>query len=181
MRVIAGSARGRPLRVPKGGASRPTSDLMRGVVFDLLTALGAAWDSVLDLYAGSGALGIEALSRGARRAVFVEQDRAACRTIRENLTRLGFQEQAEVRCQPVERALRTLAGPYSIILLDPPYADPTLAATLAQVGRSGLVGPATLVVLEHSKPRPVTAVPGLVLVKQRCHGDSCVSIFRRGE
>jgi 16S rRNA (guanine966-N2)-methyltransferase len=182
MRVIGGSERGRLLRAPKTAATRPTSDLIRGVIFNLLEHEAEDWERVLDLYAGSGALGIEALSRGAAQATFVERHPAACRTIVENLRRLKLADRAEVVCQPVRHALPSLQGRYSIILLDPPYADPEVEGVLAELARSALVGPETVVVLEHSKQRdPIPEQANLRRTKLRCHGDTCVSLFRRGE
>lgn len=182
MRVIGGAARGRHLLVPKTTATRPTSDLIRGVIFNLLEQEDVVWDRVLDLYAGSGALGIEALSRGAASATFVEQHPAACRTIAENLRRLGLSDRATVLCQPVRRALPKLGDRYSIILLDPPYADPDVETVLAELAASPLVGPDTVIVLEHSRQRdPAPTDARLRRVKVRCHGDTCVSLFRRGE
>lgn len=180
--MTGGTCRGRPLLVPKTGATRPTSDLLRGVIFNLLEREAETWERVLDLYAGSGALGIEALSRGAGHATFVERHPEACRTIAENLRRLGLTDRATVRCQAVRSALATLTDPYSIIFLDPPYADPDVDAVLAELAGSPVVGPETVIVLEHSRQRdPAPAPPRLRRVTLRCHGDTCVSLFRRGE
>jgi 16S rRNA (guanine966-N2)-methyltransferase len=182
MRVIAGSARGRPLVAPKTSATRPTSDLLRGVIFNLLANEVDDLGLVLDLYAGSGALGIEALSRGAERADFVEAAPVACRAIKANLERLGFQDQARVYCQPVNRLLPKLVEPYTIVLLDPPYADPSLDAVLLQLESSPVLGPDTLVVLEHARNRTVGAgLSSLTAFKERRHGDGSVTLFRRGE
>src|SRR3990172_6608743 len=103
MRVIAGRAKGHRLAGPPSRATRPTSDLVRGAIFSALGSLGADLSRVLDLYAGSGALGIEALSRGAGWCDFVERDPAACAVIRENLRATGFDGQARVYCLSVER------------------------------------------------------------------------------
>src|SRR3989304_6215810 len=104
--VIAGRAKGPPPAAPaRGGATRPTSDLVRGAIFSALDSMGADLSRALDLYAGSGALGIEALSRGARRSDFVEKDPRACASIRQSLSKTGFEGQGEVLCLPVERAL----------------------------------------------------------------------------
>src|SRR5262252_2407171 len=107
MRVIAGKFRGRPLRAPRGLTTRPTADRAREAIFQILGDLTDL--SVLDLYAGTGALGIEALSRGARHAVFVESDAGAVRAIRENLTRLGLAGQTTLVTSTVERARPRLA------------------------------------------------------------------------
>ena len=123
MRIIAGSRKGARIFAPKGHDTRPTADRVREAAFTLLGP-GAAEDAqVLDLFAGSGAMGLEALSRGAEHATFVENDREACRTINRNLDKLGFDD-ATVLCQDVLTALRTDARQgtrYDLVLLDPPY------------------------------------------------------------
>jgi 16S rRNA (guanine966-N2)-methyltransferase len=135
---------------------------------------------VLDLYAGSGALGIEAISRGAQWCDFVEQDRAACDAIRENLRLTGFESQAHVYHLQAGRALAKLTGPYTLVLADPPYEDNTAlpllesltASCLAEEGR-------TVLVLEHSaRHDPPTNLGRLALVNSRRHGDSAISIYR---
>jgi len=124
VRVIGGEARGRPLRAPSSPAVRPTSDRVREAVFDVLSSLDVLRDaSVLDAFAGSGALGIEALSRGAASATFVDSDREAIRTIEANLGRVGFGARPGVRVVRTD-ALGFLAGArarYDVALLDPPY------------------------------------------------------------
>lgn len=123
MRVVAGSRKGHRIDVPRGVRTRPTSDRVRAAIFSILGSVEGA--RCLDLFAGSGALGIEALSRGARTCLFVERDRRACRVIRANLERLGF-EDAAVRCADVERALREEAASgrrYDLVLADPPYCE----------------------------------------------------------
>jgi 16S rRNA (guanine966-N2)-methyltransferase len=123
MRIIAGSRKGARIFAPKGLETRPTADRVREAAFNLLGP-GAAEDAqVLDLFAGSGAMGLEALSRGAARATFVESDREACRTINRNLDKLGL-EGATVLCQDALTALRADArqgARYDLVLLDPPY------------------------------------------------------------
>jgi 16S rRNA (guanine966-N2)-methyltransferase len=121
VRVIAGAWRGRPLKAPPGRDTRPTSDRVREALFSILGDVGGL--RVLDLYAGSGALGLEALSRGAARATFVESDRAACRAIDRNLAKLRLTG-ATVLCRPVEMVLAQEAAAgrkYDLVLLDPPY------------------------------------------------------------
>ncbi len=123
MRVIAGSAKGHPLSAPTGRGTRPTADRVREAVFSSLQAV-VAGSRVLDLYAGSGALGIEALSRGAVRATFVERNRAACRIIDDNLTVTRVGDRAEVVQADVRAALRRLADDgvvVDLVFLDPPY------------------------------------------------------------
>lgn len=180
MRVIGGSARGRRLRSPpRGGGLRPTSDLLRGAIFDMLDAAGADYSRVLDLYAGTGALGIEALSRGEGQCDFVEETAAHCRLIQENLELTGLAGRGTVRRLRVEAAARRLSGPYTIILADPPYVDEEALGVLGRLADSPLVGEGTLLVLEHSKRRQAPEALGrLRLERTRRHGDSCVSIYR---
>jgi 16S rRNA (guanine966-N2)-methyltransferase len=187
MRVIAGRAKGHRLAGPaKGGGTRPTSDLVRGAVFSALEAMGVDLTRTLDLYAGSGALGIEALSRGAQWCDFVEKDGRACASIRGNLARTGFEGQAKVHCAPVERALPTgrqargrLEGPYTLVLADPPYASEAMPVLDRLVG-SGLVEAGrTVLALEHSsREEGPERLGGLSRVRTLRHGDSAVSIYR---
>ena len=179
MRVIAGRAKGHRLAGPPSRATRPTSDLVRGAIFSALEAMGAELTRVLDLYAGSGALGIEALSRGARWCDFVEKNGRACASIRENLGKTGFDEQARVHCAPVERAASRLEGPYTLVLADPPYAQEATEA-LERLAETGQVeaGRTVLVLEQSSREDAPERLGGLSQVKTLKHGDSAVSIYR---
>jgi 16S rRNA (guanine966-N2)-methyltransferase len=117
VRIIAGAFRGRRIDAPKGSQTRPTSDFVREAAFNLIGPVDGA--IVLELYAGSGALGLEALSRGAESCLFVDSSRDACRTIGANLEKLGLR--ATVLCMDVERALANERGAFDLILADPPY------------------------------------------------------------
>jgi 16S rRNA (guanine966-N2)-methyltransferase len=179
--VIAGSAKGRPLKGPRdrAGRTRPTSDLVRGAVFSALASMDTDMSRVLDLYAGSGALGIEALSRGAASCDFVERDAGACAVIKENLQATGFASQANVFCMPVARAIPRLEGPYTLVLADPPYDDAEAAVLMESLASSALVGNETVFVLEHStRVDPGVELGKLSLASTRRHGDSAVSIYR---
>lgn len=186
MRVIAGSARGRQLKGPPGrarrGASdaRPSSDLVRGALFDALAALGADFAHTLDLYAGTGALGIEALSRGGRSCQFVEKDRKMAAIIRENLATTGFTDAAEVIVASAERAVGRLAGPYTLVLADPPYDDISAGALLEKLVASGSIdSDQGTIALEHStRAEAAAAIGAFSLVRSLRHGDSSVSIYR---
>lgn len=146
----------------------------------LPAGLGGA--RVLDLYAGSGALGLEALSRGAAEAVLVDSSRAAQRAIRENARRLGFAAACSVLALPVEGALRRLAAEgrcFELVLADPPYAeDPR--RLLEQLGRSTLLAGGAVLALEHSRrSRPAEDIEGLRLLVRRRHGDTELSVYAR--
>lgn len=135
---------------------------------------------VLDLYAGSGSLGIEALSRGAKWCDFVERDASLCAIIRENIRLTGFEQQTRVHCISAERALERLEGPYAVILADPPYADPSAISLMHSLAASALVDEGTTVlVLEHSaRDDPLAELVPFSLMSTRRHGDSAVSIYR---
>ncbi len=184
--MIAGSARGRQLKGPpgrpRGGASavRPSSDLVRGALFDALSALGADFTRTLDLYAGTGALGIEALSRGGESCHFVEKDRAMAAIIRENLAATGFSDAAELTVAPAERALARLTGPFTLVLADPPYAGSAAVALLERLAESGAIdGDYGTIAFEHStRAEAAAAIGAFSLVRSLRHGDSSVSIYR---
>ena len=182
MRVIAGSAKGRRIKGPAASSAttRPTSDLLRGAIFNALASLRADYSRVLDLYAGSGALGIEALSRGEGHCDFVESDRAAAAVIRDNLRLTGFEERARIVQLPVARAIDSLNGPYTVVLADPPYADSEALPLLTRLAVSSLVNDETVLVLEHSAENEAQdAIGNLTLVNTRRHGGSAVSIYAR--
>ena len=182
MRVIAGSARGRRLKGPgkSPGVTRPSSDLMRGAIFNSLAAMEADLTSVLDAYAGSGALGIEALSRGAERCDFVKRDRAACAVIQDNLRLTGFEDRAEVHCLPLAGAASRLRGPYTLVLADPPYADEGAVTALGSLVTSGLLASDGILVLEQSARRePPADLSGLPLFRVLRHGAGAAAIYAR--
>lgn len=179
MRVIGGSARGRRLKGPRGPGTRPTSDLVRGVIFDILQSMDVDLSRVLDLYAGTGALGIEALSRGAGWCDFVERDRRSCETIRQNLAVTGLTEKAAVHALSATQVPDRVQGPYTLVLADPPYADERALKDLDGVLGSALVSPDAVLVLEHSRRTEAPgALGGRSLLQTRRHGDTCVSFYR---
>lgn len=178
MRIIAGAWRGRPIVAPKGEDTRPTADRVREALFSMLASrLGDFADlAVADLFAGSGALGLEALSRGAASCVFVEQDRPALDALRANIARLGAK--ADVRAQSV-LALGPAVAPLDVILMDPPYGSGAGAVALDKLARLGWVSDATWVSIETAKPERV-AVAGFVEDVSRVHGKARITLLRRG-
>jgi 16S rRNA (guanine966-N2)-methyltransferase len=179
MRVIAGALGGRTLKAPRGQSTRPTSDRVREALFSVLGDVSGA--RVLDLYAGTGALGIEALSRGASRAVFVENARPALEVLRDNLRTLGLGPVSRVLAQPVQRALAALPpeGPFDLVLLDPPYAA-LVEAALVLAALPALTAPGARIVLEHARRDAAPEVLGLALEDTRLYGDTAVSFYTRG-
>ncbi|MFC1966796.1 16S rRNA (guanine(966)-N(2))-methyltransferase RsmD [Chloroflexota bacterium] len=180
MRVIAGIAKGNRLKVPKGTPTRPATDLVRGAIFSILENTTDHWEQVLDLFSGSGALGIEALSRGAGWVNFVEREPRCCAIIKENLEKTKLAAQAHVYCCSVTKALSFLDKEYSIILMDPPYSDSSIGNLLTQVATSKLVGADTILVVTHSPHLPLSSrYAALNLVKEHRHGDSCIALYRK--
>ncbi len=183
-RVIAGSAGGRTLRTPPGSGTRPTSDRVREALFSALDARGVVRGArVLDLFAGSGALGLEAASRGAASVVLVESDRRAADVAARNVRDLGL-AQAQVARRPVAAFLAgEPEAPYDLVLLDPPYAlaEEALAADLARL-REAWLGPGATVVVERSARSPEPGWPtGLVRVgRPRRYGETVVWLAERG-
>jgi 16S rRNA (guanine966-N2)-methyltransferase len=187
MRVISGSARGFRLKGPPSTATRPMADKIKGALFSMLASLGVEPDRVLDLYAGTGGIGIEALSRGAESADFVEQNAAAAAVVRANIAHTRYEDVSRVHQESVttfiSRAERDPATrPYDLIIMDPPYADPDLAPMLVRVGASPLVESATVLVIGHSPRVTLPEHAGkLTRLRERCHGDSCFSIYEAAE
>jgi len=181
MRIIAGKAKGHQLKVAKGNITRPATDLVRGAIFSILETTTSDWSQVLDLFAGSGALGIEALSRGAGWVDFVERAPRCCDIIRQNLEKTKLAAQAHIYCCSVAKAISFLDKEYGIILMDPPYSDLSIGNVVAQLATSKLVGTNSVVVVTHSPHLPLdsTYAP-LNLIKERRHGDSCIAIYQKG-
>ena len=180
MRIIAGDFRGHPLVAPRGRATRPTSDRVREALFSILGDVADL--DVLDLFAGSGALGLEALSRGARHATFVETAHAATQAIRANVEALELRERTRLAAGDVRRAIKEVgrAGPrIGLVFLDPPYASPDTAAVLAELDASGALLEGAWIVLEHSaKSEPPPGTDTRTLRFTRTYGDTALTFYR---
>ena len=178
MRIIAGEWRGRKLAAPKGEGTRPTADRARETLFAMLTSRLGDFEGlqVADLFAGSGALGLEALSRGAAQCLFVEQDRAAVDVIRANIATLGAQMKTRVEAGSVMQ-MRAATRPLDLILADPPYKSGAGDVALDRLLRLGWIGPETWVALETAFNEDV-AVKGLTLETERRVGKGKLSLLR---
>ena len=179
LRVIAGRFGGRRLEAPRGSTTRPTAARVREALFSILTDV--AGDSVLDLYAGTGALALEALSRGAARAVLVEHDRAALEALRANVAALDVGAVTHVVPSRLPRALVSVLerGPFELVFCDPPWANREAAGdVLARLAAEGGLAPGARVVLEHAAKDAEPAVLGLDVSDRRAWGDTAVTLFR---
>jgi 16S rRNA (guanine(966)-N(2))-methyltransferase RsmD len=183
MRIISGSLRGRRLQAPPEGVVRPTPDRVRESIFNIL---GQRLDDMafLDLYAGSGAVGLEAVSRGACRVVLVEHDPAACDVIRRNVAHLGCEDRVELVSRSVDLALGPLergGDVFDVVFADPPYSDPPeqLETLLERLDGSSLVDPDGCVVLQLKRGRSVAEPPGLSASKPRNYGITSIFVLDR--
>lgn len=185
MRIIAGKAKGRTFTAPGGRSTRPTLDRVREAMFGMIQfdVEGAA---VLDLFAGSGGLGLEALSRGADMAVFNDSDRNAARLIEKNLASLGLGENAEVYCLDCFQLIAACAGrelKFSIVLLDPPYASGLYEQVFASLASAGVLEDGCIILAEHSAKMPLSIdLPCFLAGKPHRYGDVAVTkfIYRTG-
>jgi 16S rRNA (guanine966-N2)-methyltransferase len=185
MRIVAGTFRGRVLVAPKGHSARPTADRARQAIFNVLQH--AAWAPllerarVLDLFAGSGALGLEAVSRGADTCVFIDRDRAARTAILANIETLGVRDRTRIdRRDATTLGARTDAdGPrYDLAFLDPPYGKGLAEAALARLGAGDWLGAGALAVVERGAADPADAPPGYEILDERTWGAARVAFLR---
>mgnify|MGYP004498730239 CR=1 FL=1 len=174
MKIIAGQWRGRALVAPKGLATRPTIARTREALFSMLQSRLGSFEGleVADLFAGSGALGLEALSRGAARCTFFETDRAAITAIKANVAKLGAA--ADIRSQDATRAA---GGPFHLVLMDPPYGTGLGQKALAQLAEAKALAPGALVSIETDRSETVS-VPGLEVETERNHGKAKLTLLR---
>lgn len=179
MRVITGSAKGHKLKGPPDSGTRPMLDRVKESLFAILSGYDVIQGRVLDLFAGTGSLGIEFLSRGAAWADFVEQRAAVCKVIRENLAHTKLADRAKVHQSGVEAWIAQARGePYDIIMMDPPYASPTIEATIEAIAASRLVKDGTILVVGHWPRLTLQERYGnLTQLTTRRLGDSSFSIY----
>lgn len=181
MRIIAGTHKGRRLHTPKGSETRPTSDRLRESIFNILAHNWAdhlTGARVADIFAGSGAMGIEALSRGAAHAVFVEKHSAGRALVSRNLDSLGLAEKARVIAGDA-RQLPPAEAPFDLVLMDPPYGRGLGKAALAALEQAGWLRAGTLIVLETGRDEQLELPRGFEVSDRRAQGDSQVIFLRR--
>lgn len=175
-RITSGSLGSRKLRSPKGAQVRPTPGRVKESLFSILMPrLDGA--RVLDLFSGTGAIGFEAASRGASRVVCVEAQREIAAAIAESAKVFGVSDVVTVFQAPVERALYRLEGPFDIVYLDPPYAEPVPLALFALMRERGLLAPDALVVYEHAAKRILPDIPGYRSTREEVYGDVALAFL----
>ena len=180
MRVVGGGLRGRRLKGAAAPGVRPTSELVRGAIFNILGPLGSS-DRAVDLFAGSGSLGIEALSRGVEWVDFVERHPRQCEVLRENLETVRMTDNSKVHCVDVAKALQSLDGPYSLVLMDPPYKLQTVGEVLDALGDSDLLEDDAVLVVGHSKRLSLEdRYTNIEKTSSHRYGDSMVDFFLKG-
>jgi 16S rRNA (guanine(966)-N(2))-methyltransferase RsmD len=181
MRIVAGTSRGRRLKVPDGRLVRPTADRVREALFSSL-GQRVVNTRVLDLFAGSGALGLEAISRGARECVFVDAARQSIEILRENIVATGFEDQSRVIRGDGIKTLSLLARNteiFDLVFLDPPYAGDLLDRALVDLNRLNLLGEHAIVVAEHDKNREILVPPNLHSAPTRIYGGSALTVLQK--
>lgn len=180
MRIIAGTKRGQPIAAPKGRDTRPTLDRVKESLFGIIQ-FDIAGKTVLDLFAGSGNLGLEALSRGAEHAVFNDAARESVAAVRANTAKLGFSEQATVYALDYRAAIQAAARAgfrFGLVFLDPPYRAGLLEEALAALAAAGVLAPDCLIIAEHAAALPPETPQGFVLADRRKYGIAGLSIFK---
>ena len=179
MRVISGIARGTVLKTPDGMATRPTADRVKEAMFSIIQ-FDLPGASVLDLFGGTGQLGIEALSRGAKECVFVDQRDAACKLIKENLTRAKMTNSSKVLCADYQSYLRNCGQKFNIILLDPPYAETFLENSLKMITEIDILQSGGIIVTERPLGKELLwDFPGYNRSKDYKYGSTLVTIYRK--
>ncbi|MBN2538687.1 MAG: 16S rRNA (guanine(966)-N(2))-methyltransferase RsmD [Deltaproteobacteria bacterium] len=179
MRITGGRTRGRKIYVPKSDKIRVTSDRVRESIFNILPSMNGAL--FLDIFAGSGSVGIEALSRGSARATFIEKETLHARVLEKNLKLCGFEESCEVIILPAENGIRILSGrrqQFDIVFADPPYDRGLVSETLGMLGKCNLIAEEGAVVMEHSFRETVADSEDFVLTDQRRYGDTVLSFLQ---
>lgn len=179
MRVTGGTGKGRRLKAPPGPGVRPTSDKVKQALFNILgeKVAGAAF---LDLFAGAGGIGIEALSRGAARVVFVDDSRRSLEVIQENIVQTGFGDRAEVVASRAEAYLRRTTERFDVLFLDPPYAE-ELKPLLELISGAEVLRPDAIVLAEHFRKQPSPEKPGaLTLYREAKYGDTVLAFYKAG-
>ena len=181
MRVITGKARGVQLKTPDGMATRPTADRVKEAVFSIIQ-FEIAGAKVLDLFGGTGQLGIEALSRGAKQAVFVDAAEPACKLIRENLRRTKLEQQGQVVRSDYMQYLRSCRDRFDIILLDPPYAEVFLENSLKCISEIDILQSGGIIVTERPLDKELPwDFPGLTRSKDYKYGKTWITLFRKDD
>ena len=180
MRIISGTSKGRKLVTPRSPSLRPTSDRVKESIFNILR-VEMEGKVVLDLFAGTGNLGIEALSRGAEKAIFVEKGRQAIRLIQRNLTQLGLEERSEIVPKDANQAIGILkqrGESFDLILMDPPYEKGLIQKTLIKLYSHRIYHEDSILVIEHDRREPIPEmVEGWILTRQRGIGDTVISFL----
>lgn len=186
MRVIGGEKGGLRLSDFKGDWIRPTSDKVKGAIFSSLDTLMPGYNCFVDLFAGTGGMGIEALSRGAEEVYLFDKDRRSIKVIRENLKKTGYEQKAKLSLMPAQRGVEELAGKNvkaDVIFMDPPYRMvPEMLSLFDQIDEKEILSPDGILVLEHDKSDIISDTVGrFEKIREKTYGNTVISVFRRGE
>lgn len=181
MRVVSGTAKGKVLKTPDGLSTRPTADRVKEAMFSIIQ-FDIPGASVLDLFGGTGQLGIEALSRGAKRAVFIDEQATACKLIRENLKRTDFLSSSQVMQADYKHYLQNCCEKFHIIFLDPPYFENYLENSIKLITEIDILQTNGIIVTEHPAEKPFLAdFPGLTRSRDYKYGKTLVTLFHKSQ
>ena len=182
MRVISGSLRGRKLKSPRGNDIRPTSDKVKEAVFDIIFQYMPEEYIAFDVFAGSGSMGIEAISRGASKVFFSDQSKESLALVRENLILCGVLENAVLLNGDYKRNIARVKEPVDVYFLDPPYADGFILPALKAIDEADVINPDGIVVAEHAaKDKLPEVYSGFSRIKERRYGTICLTVYQRGD
>ena len=183
MRIISGEKRGAKLLAPKGSNTRPTRDRVKESLFNILLnhefSNSFRHKVVIDAFAGSGALGLEALSRGAAHAIFIENDIAAIKTLKKNIGHLGYQQRSKIIETDASKTMISATEEAGLIIMDPPYYSNLALPCIEQLEKGGWIGKETILTLEHSSSREPVHLPWLDCIKTQKYGVSSIFFFKR--
>jgi len=180
LRVISGKLKGKKLSATKGLSLRPTSDRVKEAIFDILQDQ-VQGQKVLDLFAGTGALGIEAISRGAQKAIFIEKNPPSLKALRKNIEDCHLGQQVEILAREAREGIKILEGrreSFALVFLDPPYGKGLAEKTLASLSQSSIVAPEALIITEHATTEEIRPTPPLQVIDERKYGRTKISIFQ---
>ncbi len=179
MRVISGKVRGMSLNTPRGSLTRPTADRVKEAMFSIIQT-DVPGSRILDLFGGTGQLGIEAISRGAKWAVFVDSNESACKLIKNNIIKVGFENEAQVICSDYANFLKKSTEKFDIIFLDPPYAEVFLENSLKMITEIDILQSGGIIVSERPFGKVLELdLPGFVRSKDYKYGQTVLTLFRK--
>ena len=179
MRIIAGEAKGRRLCTPKGFGVRPTTDRVKEAIFSMISPY-IQESIILDLFSGTGSLGLEALSRGAKKGYFVDKSRKSIKLTQENIQHMGFQSQSEIRLSDAVRAIEdfvSLGIMFDIVFMDPPYGKGLVLPCMKAINKGKILNRDAIIVIEHDETEKIEIIDHYRILKEKKYGNTFISVY----